>query len=124
MRCCFASVAIAMAFGVSLVVTAWAQAEPGDRVVDFAAAAINADLTDGAAPPADDWFALTDTTAPVEPAPVHFVPSPTIATTPALPALRAEGSAIAPLPPALLLGPLGIAMVAFATYRLRKKARI
>jgi len=121
MRCCFASVAIAMAFGVSLVVTAWAQAERGDRVVDFAAAATNADLTGGAAPPADDWFALTDTTAPVEPAPVHFVPSPTIATTPAL---RAEGSAIAPLPPALLLGPLGIAMVAFATYRLRKKARI
>jgi hypothetical protein len=118
-----------MTLGISLITTPSAQADPGDGVVDFAAAATHADLAGGAAPPADNWFALADTTAPVEIAPMRIAPAMSSApaltmNSPALPALRAEGSAIAPLPPALLLAPIGITMVAYATYRLRKKARI
>jgi len=41
-----------------------------------------------------------------------------------LPRRLDDSAPIAPLPPALFIGPMGIAMVGWASYRLRKRGRI
>jgi hypothetical protein len=115
-------VAIAIALSIWICAGTWAQAAEQRVPLDFSAAATDADLGGGAEPPAgEQWFVMTDTAAPER----ELFSAASTKDDVTLPPLRAEGaSAVAPLPPAVFMGMLGIGMVAFASYRLKKRARM
>ena len=103
-------IALAMALGICGWVSAHADAS---QTADLPSTASTTDFASTTALP-DDWFENTPPAAP----------SKTNSTQPATdpPDLRAEGATpVAPLPPAIFMGPLGIGLVALASYRLRKK---
>ena len=112
--CCRASVVLATALGICMVAAKSAQADNAALQRDLAATTII--LTDASLSP-NDWILPPD----------HESPAPTFSTQsfnsalPTPPALRPDSGAVAPLPSALLLGPIGVAMVGYATYRLRKR---
>jgi hypothetical protein len=107
-------IALAIALGICCVHGS-AQAEPG-KSSDFPSTSSKTDLTGGGSSPEDDWFETSQSSAAVNP----DSSDPTATIDP--PELRPDGATpIAPLPPAVFMGPLGVGLVALASYRLRKK---
>jgi hypothetical protein len=112
--CCRASVALATAIAICTVAAKSAYAD--DRAAQADHAAATTSVTEVSYSP-DDWVLSPDHEFPV----VTFVTQASPSALPIPPALRPDSGAVAPLPPALLLGPLGIGLVGYATYRLRKR---
>jgi len=107
-------IALAIALGLCGL-TGSAQADPAGPAT-YPSASRSSDLSGGSAFPEDDWFETTGNSALR-----NFNSTATPATLDP-PELRAEGATpIAPLPPAVFMGPLGVGLIALASYRLRKK---
>jgi hypothetical protein len=124
-RCCTIAIALTLGIASAADTRASADADAADPPApDFSFVATSADLGSDSGALDESWFVLTDTAPALPETQALALNAASIDEPPAL-TLRTEGAPpAAPLPPPLFLGALGIGMVAVASYRLKKRARL